>query len=186
MKKIAIDMDGVLANVFEQFVKYDAAETGIIKTIQDAIGKDEHEPFPNAAKYLHTPGFFRHLPVMPGSKEVMEELNKNYEVFIVSAATEFPQCLTEKQAWLNEHFPFIGWQQMVFCGIKTIIKADIMIDDNFRNLDPFEGKTILFNQPHTQLVNPGRHTRVFSWYDVEDLLLKKVEFDHSRDLNKTA
>ncbi len=186
MKKIAIDMDGVLANVFEQFVKYDVADTGVLKTIQDAMGKGEHEPFPLAEKYLQAPGFFRHLPVMPGSQQVMEELNYSYEVFIVSAATEFPQCLPEKQAWLNEHFPFITWKQMVFCGLKTIIKADIMIDDNFKNLDPFEGKTILFNQPHTQLINPGRHTRVFSWYEIDGLLLKKVDFNHPGELYKTA
>lgn len=57
MKKIAIDMDGVLADVFEQFVKYDAADTGVIKAIQDGLEKGEHEPFPNADSYLHTPVF---------------------------------------------------------------------------------------------------------------------------------
>lgn len=50
MKKIAKDMDGLLANVFEQFIKYDAAETGIIKALPDAIGKSEHESFSNATK----------------------------------------------------------------------------------------------------------------------------------------
>ncbi|MEG7769311.1 5'-3'-deoxyribonucleotidase, partial [Listeria monocytogenes] len=78
---------------------------------------------------------------MESSQYVLRRLNSLYEVFIVSAATEFPQSLTEKQAWLNEHFPFITWQQMVFCGSKTIINADIMIDDHFKNLDHFNGKT---------------------------------------------
>jgi 5'(3')-deoxyribonucleotidase len=186
MKRIAVDMDGVLANVFDQFVQYHARETGEIKTIGDALGKTELEPFPNGLMHLHTEGFFRSLPVIAGSPEVLEKLNKNYDLFIVSAATEFPQCLSEKQAWLNEHFPFIGWEQMVFCGLKTIIKADIMIDDHFKNLDNFPGKTILFNQPHNQQDSPGRHTRVHSWPEIENLLLNEVRFDNRWLLSKTA
>ncbi len=186
MKKIAVDMDGVLANVFDQFLQYHFQETGESKTIEHALGKKELEPFPHGLQHLHTAGFFRSLPVIPGSPEVLEKLNKNYEVFIVSAATEFPQCLPEKQAWLNEHFPFIRWEQMVFCGLKTIVKADIMIDDHFKNLDPFPGKTILFNQPHNQMADTGRHTRVFSWFEIEALLLNEVRFDNRWLLSKTG
>ena|SRR5688572_19474280 len=172
MKKIAIDMDGVLADVFKQFTRYHEADTGEKITVIDALGKDEQEPFEKAGEYLLTPGFFRTLPVINDSQRVMEQLNNRYEVFIVSAAMEFPQSLAEKQAWLNEHFPFITWQQMVFCGSKSIISADYMIDDHFRNLDGFQGSTILFNQPHNQMSDAGRHIRVFSWNDVEELLLK--------------
>ena len=53
-----------------------------------------------------SPGFFRNLPVMPDSIEVLGELNKVYEVFIVSAATEFPNSLKDKLDWLLQHFPF--------------------------------------------------------------------------------
>lgn len=186
MKRIVVDMDGVLADVFAQFVQYHLNDTCETKTIADALGKTELEPFPLGLQHLHSPGFFRSLPVISGSQEVLEKINKNYELFIVSAATEFPQCLPEKQAWLNEHFPFISWEQMVFCGLKTIIKADIMIDDHFKNLDYFPGKTILFNQPHNQLSSTGRHTRVNSWYEIENILLNEVRFDHRWLLNKTA
>ncbi|MFT4094300.1 MAG: 5'(3')-deoxyribonucleotidase [Niabella sp.] len=170
MKRIAVDMDGVLANCFEQFVKYEQAETGIIKSVNDVLGKKEKEAFEHAEKYLYRPGFFRTLPVMEHSQDVLYKLNKKYEIFIVSSATEFPQSLTEKQEWLNEHFPFIHWKQMVFCGIKTMINADIMIDDHFKNLDHFKGKTILFNQPHNQLADEGRHIRVHNWKEIEQVL----------------
>jgi 5'(3')-deoxyribonucleotidase len=186
MKRIAVDMDGVLASVFDQYIKYHYAETGELKTIKDGLGKTELEPFPHGKRYLHSKGFFRTLPVIPGSREVLEKLTNHYEVFIVSSATEFPQCLPEKQAWLNEYFPFIGWEQMVFCGVKTIIQADIMIDDHFKNLDPFPGKTLLFNQPHNQLAHDGRHTRVFNWMEIDDLLLNGVSLDNRWLLDKTA
>lgn len=171
MKRIAVDMDGVLADCFEQFVRYEEADLGTSKTIADGIGKTEDEAFANARTYLYQPGFFRNMRVIPGSQEVLYKLNEAYEVFIVSSATEFPQSLIEKQEWLNEHFPFISWQQMVFCGKKTMISADIMIDDHFKNLDYFKGRTILFTQPHNQLADAGKHTRVYSWEEISRLLL---------------
>ena len=142
MKRIAVDMDGVLANCVEQFINYEYAETGIRKPVSDTIGKTEDEAFANARTYLYQPGFFRGMQVIENSQDILYKLNKEFEIFIVSSATEFPQSLSEKQAWLNEHFPFINWKQMVFCGLKTMISADIMIDDHFKNLDHFKGRTI--------------------------------------------
>lgn len=120
---------------------------------------------------MHSPGFFENAPLIPGAQEALKKLSAHYKLFIVSAATEFPQSLHEKQRWLNNHFSFIHWQQMVFCGSKEIIKTDIMIDDHFKNLDHFSGKTYLFSQPHNETASPGRHIRVSSWKDVEMLLL---------------
>ena len=60
---------------------------------------------------------------------------------------------------------------MVFCGDKNIIKADIMIDDHPKNLDPFSGKTIMFTQPHNLLLNSTLHKRADSWTEIEKLLL---------------
>ena len=92
-------------------------------------------------------------------------------VFVVSAAMEFPASLAEKKLWLATHFPFITWQQIVFCGSKEIIKADTMIDDHFKSLDIFSGETFLFTLPHNILANAGHHKRVNSWHEIEQLLL---------------
>jgi 5'-nucleotidase len=172
MKRIAVDMDGVLANVYEQYISWDEKDTGIRKSLNDVMGKPELESFPHVRRYLLTPGFFRSVPIVENSQKILALLNKKYEVFIVSAATEFPQSLTEKQTWLNEFFPFITWQQMVFCGSKTIINADIVIDDHFKNLNQFNGTTYLFSQPHNFFVQNGRHHRVNSWLEIADLLLR--------------
>jgi 5'-nucleotidase len=170
-KRIAVDMDGVLADVVAQFILYDEKEFGRKKIWEEAIGKHEHEVFPNARSYVFTKSFFRTLPVIVDSQDILQELNKRYEVFIVSAAIEFPQSLSEKMEWLNEHFPFIQWQQIVFCGSKNIIHADIMIDDHFKNLDHFKKQTLLFSQPHNMLSDPGRHIRINSWKEIGELLL---------------
>ena len=171
MERIAVDMDGVLADTMEQFFQYDERDFGRRRTLDEVTGKPESTAFPSAPQYVRTKDFFRTAPVMKESIETLFELNKRYEVFIVSAATELPQSLFEKHEWLTEHFPFITWQQMVFCGSKTIIEADIMIDDHFKNLDPFKGYTILFSQPHNLLQPDNRHKRVHGWSDIADILL---------------
>ena len=171
MERIAVDMDGVLADTTEQFFQFDERDFGRRRTMEEIIGKPESVGFPNAQKYVRTKDFFRTAPVMKGSQAVLSDLNKRYEVFIVSAAVEFPESLFEKYEWLNEYFSFITWQQIVFCGSKTIVEADIMIDDHFKNLDPFKGQTILFSQPHNLLLHNSKHKRVDSWDEIADILL---------------
>jgi 5'-nucleotidase len=171
MERIAVDMDGVIANTTEQFLRFDERDFGRRRTSEEIIGKPEGVAFPKGKEYVRQKDFFRTAPVMNDSQKVLSELNERYEVFIVSAATEFPQSLLEKYEWLSEHFPFISWRQMVFCGSKIIVEADIMIDDHFKNLDHFKGTTILFSQPHNQLRDLGRHKRVDSWKEIAGLLL---------------
>ena len=171
MERLAVDMDGVLADVYEQFFKYDEKDFGKRRPLEEIIGVEERKAFPYINEYVYSKGFFRTAPVVKDSFDILSRLNNSYEVFIVSAAMEFPQSLPEKLEWLNEHFPFLSWQQLVFCGSKTIVDADIMIDDHFKNLDNFTGTTILYTQPHNKLKDAGRHKRANSWMDIASLLL---------------
>lgn len=170
-KRILVDMDGVLVNIYARFFELHEKLTGVKLCETDVAGLLEAEAFGDQRKWVSTPGFFRDLPVMPGSVESLRRLNEHYLVVIVSLATEFPNSLTDKQFWIHENFPFITWQQIVFCGDKTLIKADIMIDDHPKNLDSFEGETIMFTQPPNMLLRDTTHRRVSSWTEIEKLLL---------------
>jgi len=86
-------------------------------------------------------------------------------------ATEMPASLTDKLLWLIDFFPFISWRQVVFCGNKSLIPADIMIDDHFKNLDNFRGETLMFVQPHNINSTGHHHKKVFSWQEIEKLLI---------------
>lgn len=169
--RLIVDMDGVLANVYQQFIHFEKQESGKEIDLASVYGTDEIQSFPNGAKHVREHGFFRTAPLIEGSQEALEKLSAYYEVFIVSAAMEFPNSLEEKYYWLQEHFPFISWKHMVLCGSKTVVQGDIMIDDHFKNLDPFEGRTLLFHQPHNQEHHDHRHERVHSWEEIQRLLL---------------
>jgi 5'(3')-deoxyribonucleotidase len=164
-------MDGVLADVYPRFIELYKEETGLSKSIDELIGLKEGEAFPELFRWVETPGFFRTIPVMADSQRVLKLLNESYEIIIISMATEFPVSLTDKQLWMNENFPFISWKQVVFCGNKSLIPADLMIDDHFKNLDNFKGETIMFIQPHNLNASYHLHKKVSSWAEIEKLLL---------------
>ncbi|WP_209332485.1 5' nucleotidase, NT5C type [Lunatimonas salinarum] len=169
---IAVDMDGVLADVYAQFQKMHLEETGESIPEESMVGVPEHVAFPLIEKHVRTAGFFRTASVMPAAVSVLKELNQNYEVYIVSAAMEYPNSLIEKYEWLGMHFPFITWKQIILCGSKYPIHTDIMIDDHFKNLDVFQGKrSFLYTQPHNKLADPGKHFRVNGWEDLAQFLL---------------
>ena len=169
MKRILVDMDGVLADVYSRFYELHEADFGKRLSLQDTIGLKEEEAFPNLLKWVNSKGFFKSIPLMAGSFDGLRKLNENYDVIVVSMATEFPESLTDKQLWLTEHYPFISWKQIVFCGSKDIIQADIMIDDHLKNLDRFKGETIMFTQPHNMNIKNHRHKRVDSWTEIDEI-----------------
>ncbi len=82
---------------------------------------------------------------------------------------EFKYSLLHKHEWLAEHFPFIPWKNIVFCGDKSIINADYLIDDHAHHFKHFRGQGILFSSPHN--LNEDWNPRVNNWKEVAGLLL---------------
>lgn len=172
MKRILVDMDGVMADIYTRYFELYKQETGLTKSPDEIIGLKETEAFPQALRWVEKAGFFRNLPVIPDSQRVLKQLNESFEIIVISMATEYPASLTDKQLWLNDNFPFISWKQVVFCGNKSLIPADLMIDDHFKNLDNFDGETIMFMQPHNFNAGDHKHMIVSSWAEIEKILLK--------------
>ena len=152
MKRIIVDMDDVLADATGQFINYYEKEFGVRIERSVLNGKGEGEGFPGnhdvLRQFPYRDNFFRTMVPNKDSQTVMRELNSKYEIFIVSAAMEFPQSLSEKLAWLKEHFPFLSWKQFVFCGSKAVVYGDYMIDDLPHNLERFNGEKFIFTAPH--------------------------------------
>lgn len=174
MKRIAVDMDEVLADALaEHLLRYnrdhgEAVTKGELdgKWLWDVVSADRHARLEG---YLRSEDFFENLPVVEDSQEVLAKLNEHYEIFIATAAMEFPNSFGPKYRWLRRHFPFIPPMNFVFCGEKSILHADYLIDDSYRHFERFSGKAILFSAPHNARVT-GFH-RVSSWREVEDLFL---------------
>jgi 5'(3')-deoxyribonucleotidase len=183
---IAVDMDEVIADALgEHLTRYNrdfAHELAQPLTRAALHGRwlwDAVPPhrLPDLERYMLSPDFFRVLPVMPHAQRVLARLQTRYHLFIASAAMEVPSSFTPKFLWLAEHFPFIPPSHIVFCGDKSILRADFLIDDNPRQLRLFQdtapGHTpregILFTSPAN--INVTGFRRANDWLDVEALFL---------------
>jgi 5'-nucleotidase len=173
-QRIAIDMDEVMADSIARFQEWYGRDFALELTLQALHGKHPHEAVapehePALRAYPNAEGFFRDLPVMADSQRVIKELASKYEVFIATAAMEFPNSFLDKYQWLQQHFPFIHWRNFVFCGDKSILNVDYLIDDNAYNFDGLRGEGLLFDAPHNALETGFR--RVHNWQEVADILL---------------
>ena len=174
MKRIAIDMDEVIADAVSEHLRrynqhFDERLTKADlegKWIWDVVQSDRHEMLEQT---LRTPDFFADLDVFPDAQRVLERLSHRYELFIATAAMEVPTSFTAKFDWLGRHFPFIQPSHIVFCGDKSVLRTDFLIDDNPRQLRRFEGEGILYTSPTNLHVTGFR--RVSNWLDVEKLFL---------------
>jgi 5'(3')-deoxyribonucleotidase len=172
MKRIAIDMDEVIADTLEKFLSVCNTELGLSleksdltgRNLWDVLGK---EHFPTLKGFVNEQDFFADLDVMPDSQDVIRRLMDRYEIFISSAAMEVPTSFAAKFDWLKLHFGFIPPSNIVFCGDKSILNADYLIDDNARHFEHFRGEGILYAAPHNARVEGYR--RVHNWIEVEEL-----------------
>jgi 5'-nucleotidase len=161
--RIAIDMDDVIADFRAKERRACDAALGA----RSGAGVAERRATLDAL--VQAPGFFADLDVTAGSREVVRELAERHEVFIASAAMEVPASFADKYAWLRRHFGFIPPSHYVFCGDKSVLSSDVLIDDTPRHFERFRGRALLFSAPHNEAER--RYERVDSWADVRRLLL---------------
>jgi 5'(3')-deoxyribonucleotidase len=193
-KIIAVDMDEVIADALgEHLTRYNrdfANDHTAAITLDDLRGRRlwqvipaHHHPILD--NYLREADFFRVLRVMPHAQRVLERLQSRYEVFIASAAMEVPTSFVAKYDWLAEHFPFIPTSHIVFCGDKSILRADYLIDDNPRQLRLFQNSPnggpegspngvtfregILYTSPAN--IHIAGYRRVDDWLAIEKMFL---------------
>lgn len=168
--RILIDMDDVMADAIERFLEWYERDFGIRLTKSDMQGTKLYAIVPEdrrkiVKEYPFQKGFFRDLSVIENSIEVIKELNNRFDVYIASAAMEFPYSFEEKYEWLDRYFPFIHWKRRIFCGDKGVLKGDVLIDDHDFNLSVFEGRRIMFTAPHN--ASDTKYERMDNWLEAE-------------------
>lgn len=117
--------------------------------------------------------------------DTIEKLSKVYDIYFCSAVTfkyhpeESGNYFKYKYDFLRKTFPFIDPKHCIFTTAKTLIDADVMIDDKPSNLmnDGFKTK-LLFTAPHNKSMTKEEldklgFIRVNNWKEIEEILLQK-------------
>lgn len=170
--RILIDMDEVMADAIQQFLNWYERDFGIKYTKEDLHGTKLRNIIPEThvatvAQYPHEKGFFKDLPLIENSYAVIRDLNNKYEVYVASAAMEFEYSLPEKYEWLDKNFPFISWKRRIFCGDKSVLSADVLIDDHDFNLSVFNGRPVIFTASHN--IHITKYDRLNNWLEARTM-----------------
>lgn len=165
--RIGIDMDDVICNTHARLIRWAEQEFGL--ALHDRANEPIETlltPSQNTAmtEMLNEGSIFRHLAPMDGAVEILAELYRAHDIFIVTAAMEHPGSLQHKFTWVEEHLPFFDPLRLVFCGHKHVVNVDYLIDDTPHHFEKLDGRGILYDAPKNRREN--RYDRVRNWQDI--------------------
>lgn len=186
MDKLMIDMDDVICTggfikIVNNFLNtnYDM-EDAKGYYIQDLIPDDRKKEW---TKFFEKSNLYDYAELLPDACEVIEKLNKKYELYIVTAyvfkdSEEISgNILKNKFNYLYEKLPFISPNQYIFINNKQLLDTDIIIDDRLSNLKGNARLKILFPAYHNkEFINNKSDNEdgiicVKGWKDIEKILL---------------
>ncbi len=131
-----VDMDGVVAD-FEPKATEEAAKMQL--TFQQ---------FADQKQYRHIEGFYRNLPLIPGAKDAILELDASgkYELNFLSAPSWGNEsCFTDKRIWMRENFGTDFDKRMDLSFHKGHYLGHYLIDDRTKyGAGDFIGEHIQF------------------------------------------
>lgn len=86
------------------------------------------------------------IPQVPGSLEGIKVLREmGHRIVFVTWAME--HAMGAKYRWLKNNDYLDSPSNYIECKDKSLIRADIMLDDNYNYVKGFSGKAVLFRKP---------------------------------------
>lgn len=182
-KRIMVDMDDVITtggflHLVNEYLKANYKEDDFESFYMQDVVPDKDEFF----KWFKTYNMYDFCTLTSDVYEVLEELNKNYEIFIgtsymIRDLKDSSFLLPQKYEYLINKFPFLNPNNFIFLGNKSVLNCDIKIDDRIDNLDGAKTK-ILFTAWHNKNIskeelNNNGIKRADNWKEIENMLLNE-------------
>lgn len=187
LKRILVDMDGVIANWGARWDEEldavgDAARNIPRHADQSSFdlndGRTDGEKA-IIASIMKTPGFYRSLEPIEGARLALKQMVKlGHDVRIVTSPwNSNPTCASDKLNWVADHYGPQWAQRVIITTDKTLVRGDILIDDKpvitgelpeygtyqEQAADTRSWEHILFDQPYNQHITHRR--RILNWVD---------------------
>jgi 5'(3')-deoxyribonucleotidase len=180
--RVAVDMDEVIAQwvqaildrhnkIHKNFVaRDDIKEYWAMEKILGPQGKD----FLRACN--RDPIFYYDLKPVQGALSGLMYLvgRPNMEVMIATAAPlDAPASFHGKVAWMEKHLPQFDMKRFVCIQKKSLLDADILIDDALHNVEDWvasdpKRKALLYDAPwNKELPRHSRITRIKGWTNTD-------------------
>ena len=128
-KRMFVDMDNVLVDF----------ESGLAQVSEEV--KKDYE-----GRVDEIPGLFALMKPIPGAIEAVHELQKRYDLFILTTAPwKNPTACDDKVRWVTQYLDDVFHKRMVITHRKDLCQGDYLIDDRGKNgTSEFNGEWIEF------------------------------------------
>ncbi|MEK6858591.1 MAG: 5'-3'-deoxyribonucleotidase [Nanoarchaeota archaeon] len=175
--RILVDMDGVVADFERGFLDSyrNAHPNSPFISLVDRTSFYIKDQYTKELRGLvegvyNTPGFYRNLPLIEGSVDALREMVLGGHTVYICTTPLFsnPTCLQDKFDWMLEHFGKDLTKKMIITEDKTIIHADILIDDRpeLTGVQAPSWEHVLYTQPYNSHVSLKRRLTWKDWKDI--------------------
>ncbi|XP_058415492.1 5'(3')-deoxyribonucleotidase, mitochondrial isoform X2 [Diceros bicornis minor] len=165
--RVLVDMDGVLADFEGGFLSkfrarfpeqpFIALEDRRGFWVSEQYGRLQPGLSEKAISIWESENFFFDLEPLPGAVEAVKQMAnlENTDVFICTSPIQmYKYCPYEKYAWVEKHFGPDFLEQIVLTRDKTVVSADLLIDDR----PDVTGPALTNSSTHGSPACPARHS----------------------------
>ena len=143
MRRILVDMDGVIADFEAQFLNFwrraypDARWVDVADRREHYVDRDPSGAYDVKRSHLviETAGFYASMPEVPGAIAALNELSQHADVCICTApfgdGEVMARCEAEKRAWIAEKLgdSWLSPERFICVKDKTVVSGLLLIDD---------------------------------------------------------
>lgn len=190
---IGFDLDDILFDFVAPMAKWHNATYGTSHTSNDFFSYEFHtvwncegeEAVDRVWQFYHSDFCKRALPIA-GAVEALRQLAQNHRLIIVTARPDSMEAST--RAWLDTYFPGV-FDTVVFTNhyhgsserrtkssVCTELGVRLFVEDALHNAEDIAGAGIpvlLFDRPWNRTQTLELVTRVFSWDEIVEKIIKK-------------
>jgi len=173
---ILVDMDDVLVEfekkIIELIIERYPEKKDLFKEERSNFKLTEEYPeFKELIKEIESQkGLTENLEPVKGSEKALKEMRKlGHEVFIcTSPLTNYKNNVSEKYKWVEKNFGEEWTKKIILTKDKTLIKGDILIDDNpeINGLKEPEWEQVIFDRPYNRHIKNKKRLNWDNWKEV--------------------
>ena len=166
--RIILDLDEVVCDMMNPLISmhHDRYNSDII--IDDVTGWDLP---PDMVEIFTTPGFFLHLPIIPGAADGVKKLLEwGHDIIIATNHSNIDYIAADKVLWVQRNLPMLAANMMIG-GRKDVLQGDVIIDDNLDYLMNSRCKIkICVDRPWNRELDEWQHFNLYRVYNWQDTL----------------
>lgn len=152
---IGIDFDGVINSMVETWIEWLNREHGYSVKVDEVTSWELHGQYPKLSGTdffapLFTPEFWDEVPIKKDAPEVIERLlAEGHEIYVVTSS-HYKTLPYKLKKCLFAHFPKLTEENVIITYNKSLIRCDLLVDDNLQNLINYPGGRVLFDAPYNR------------------------------------